>query len=114
MVRRTKLNLIREEFWKNVEGFDSNTCKDERVVEVHTYQSIDDVGFEHDFSDDIGTTDMEDRNVKYPFLDACNISFIRSIINGILQDIVNLNDELVSNGEEGVMKVKTHNKVGVI
>ena len=52
---------------------------------------------------------MEGRNEKYPFLSSCNISFRRSVINGILQDIVNLNDELVRNGEEGVMMVKNHN-----
>ena len=31
------------------------------------------------------------------------------MINDILQDLIKLNEELVNNGDEGVMKVKHHN-----
>ena len=32
-----------------------------------------------------------------------------SIINGLLKDLIKLNEELMNNGDKGVMKINNHN-----
>ena len=63
VVRRTKLNTIREEFWKNIESFDGITRKEESAKESSTCQSIDDVDYEPEFNDNINTSRIEMKNI---------------------------------------------------